>query len=79
MLWRRIRRTTASTGVNLTVTHGLGIPPDTWWIESVSDRSLGRTYVRPGTALTNTINIACSIQTTCTVDVFVMSLRNELF
>jgi hypothetical protein len=79
MLWRRIRRTTASTGVNLTVTHSLRIPPDVWWIEPVSDRGVGRTYVRPGTALTNTINIACSISTTVTVDVFVVSLRNELY
>lgn len=79
MLFRRVQRTTGSTGVALTVTHALRIPPEAWWVEPCSDRSLGRTIVVPNTALTNTINIRNSIQTTCTVDVFVMSLRGELY
>ena len=79
MLVRRIRRTTASTGVTLTVTHGLRDTPDAWWIAPCSDRALGRTRVVPGSPLTNTINIVNSIATTATVDVFVMSLKGELY
>lgn len=79
MLWRQIRRTTALTGVNLVVTHGLNIPPNAWRIESVSDKALGRTRVVPGTVLTNTIAVVNNAQSVTTVDVFVMSLRNELF
>jgi len=79
MIWRRIQRRTLSTGVTLTVTHGLRMAPELWWIEPVSDRALGRTRVVPGTALTNTINIVNSIQTTATVDLFVMLLKGTLY
>ena len=79
MLYRVVRRTTASTGVTLTVTHGMRCTPNFWNIHPVSDRSLGRTRVVPGTALTNLINIVNSAQTTCTVDVFVFAFRGELY
>lgn len=79
MLRTRVRRTTASTGVTLTVTHGLGAVPDIWWIEPVSDRSQGRAYVVAATVLTNLINVVCSIQTTCTLDVFVQNYQGRLY
>lgn len=79
MLFRRVRRTTASTGVGLTVTHALRCVPDYWSIAQLSDRGLGRCYVVPNTVLTNTITIRCSIQTTVTVDVFVMAFKGELY
>jgi hypothetical protein len=79
MLRTRVQRTTASTGVQLTVTHGLGAVPDLWSIEPVSDRGVGRTYVAPGTALTNTIAIRNSISTTVTVDVFVINYQGRLY
>jgi len=79
MLRRRIRRTTASTGVTLTVTHGLRCVPEFWNLEPVSDRSLGHTYVQVNTVLTNTITIVNSAQTTCTMDVFVMTFKGALY
>lgn len=79
MLFRRIRRTTASTGVGLTVTHALNVVPDFWSVTGCSDRSLGRTYVLPANILTNTILIRNSMQTTCTIDVFVMAFKGELY
>jgi hypothetical protein len=79
MLRTRVRRTTASTGVALTVTHGLGAVPDIWIVEPLSARPLGRQYIVPGTVLTNTINVVCSINTTCTLDVFVISYQGRLY
>jgi hypothetical protein len=79
MLRTRVRRTTASTGVTLTVTHGLGAVPDIWTLEPVSARSLNRTRVVPATVLTNLINIVNSIQTTCTMDVFVWNYQGRLY
>lgn len=79
MLRARTRRTTGSTGVTLTVTHGLGAVPDLWAIEPVSARPLGRQYVVPGTVLTNIINVVCSIETTCTLDVFTINYQGRLY
>lgn len=79
MLRTRVRRTTASTGVALTVTHGLGAVPDMWITEPLSARAAGRQYVVPATVLTNTINIVCSIQTTCTIDVFCINWQGRLY
>jgi hypothetical protein len=79
MLRTRVRRTTASTGVTLTVTHGLGAVPDLWSIEPLSDRGVGRTYVVPATVLTNLINIVNSISTTVTVDVFCINWQGRLY
>ena len=79
MLRTRVRRTTGSTGVTLTVTHGLGAVPDMWFIEPCSDRSLGRAYAVPGQVLTNTIDVVCSIESTCTLDVFVQNYQGRLY
>jgi len=79
MLRTRVRRATASTGVTLTVTHSLGAVPDIWSLEPVSARSLNRSRVVPGTVLTNLINIVNSIQTTCTMDVFVWNYQGRLY
>ena len=79
MLRARTQRTTDSTGVILTVTHALGAVPDIWMIEPVSDRSLGRAYVVAGTVLTNIINVVCSIESTCTLDVFTINYQGRLY
>lgn len=79
MLRTRVRRRTAATAVTLTVTHGLGAVPDLWILEPVSARSVGRQYVVPGTVLTNTINIVCSIASMCTIDVFVLNYQGRLY
>ena len=79
MLFRRIRRTTASTGVTLTVTHALNVVPDVWFPQDVSGRGRGRTVAMAATLLTNTVAIVNSTQTTVTVDVFVMAFKGELY
>jgi hypothetical protein len=79
MLFRRVRRTTAATGVALTVTHALNCVPDFWNIHPVSDRSRGRTRVVINTALTNTVTIVNSNASNATVDVFVMTFKGELY
>ena len=79
MLRTRVQRTTGTTGAVLSVTHALGAVPDLWALEPVSGRSLNRTYVTPGTPLTNMICIQNDIQTTCTMDVFVWSYQGRLY
>ena len=79
MLFRRIRRTTASTGVTLTVTHALNVVPDLWFPGDVTGRGIGRTTIMAATVLTNTLAIVNSAQTTVTVDVFVMAFKGELY
>lgn len=79
MLRTRVRRRTAATGVVLTVTHGLGTTLDAWNIVNVSNRARGRTYVVPGTALANTINVANSIASMVTVDVFCWVYQGRLY
>jgi len=79
MLRARTQRTTGSTGVTLTVTHGMGAVPDYWNVEPVSDRSQGRAYIVPATYLTNTIDVVCSIESTCTLDVFTVTYQGRLY
>jgi len=79
MLRARTRRATASTGVTLTVTHGLGAVPDFWSIAAVSGRNVGRAYVVPATVLTNTIDVVNSVQTTVTLDVFTINYQGRLY
>jgi hypothetical protein len=79
MLRARTRRTTASTGVTLTVTHGMGQVPDFWSCAAVSNRGLGRTAFITGRQLTNTIDIVNSIQTTVTVDIFTVFYNGRLY
>ena len=79
MLRARTRRATASTGVTLTVTHGLGAVPDFWSIAAVSGVGLGRTYVVPATPLTNTIDIVNSVESTVTLDVFTINYQGRLY
>jgi len=79
MLRTRVRRTTGSTGVSLTVTHGLGQVPDAWWFVHGSNRGVGFTYMPFGTALTNTIDVCNSNQTTVTLDVFCIFYNGRLY
>jgi len=79
MLRSRNRVRTASTGVSLTVTHGLGVVPDLYLITPLSARNLGCTYVRAASVLTNTIDICNSVQTTVTVDVFCWAYQGRLY
>ena len=79
MLRTRVRRTTASTGVALTVTHGLGVTLDAWNIVACSARAAGRTYVFPALVGINTITIVNSLQTTCTIDVFAWAYQGRLY
>jgi hypothetical protein len=79
MLWRRVRRTTASTGVALTVTHALGVIPEVWMLEPCSDRGLGRSLVVPGTLTATTLIVRNSIGITVTLDVFVFTFKGELY
>jgi len=71
MLRARVQRSTGSTGVALTVTHGLGAIPELWWWTNVSNRGLGTTY-RPAAVMptTNHIFLVNSTQTSVTLDVF---------
>lgn len=79
MLRTRVQRTTASTGVNLSVTHALGAVPDLWTQEPVSARALGATFFVPATVLTNMLCINNPMQTTVTTDVFVWSYQGRLY
>jgi len=74
MLCSRVQRRTGSTGVVLTVTHGLGAIPDAWSWTHVSNRGVGRTY-RPAALMptTNHIFLVNSVDTLCTLDVFTMA------
>ena len=78
MLRARTRRTTASSSVDLTVTHGLGAVPDYWGIEPVSDVSQGLAYVVPGTVLTNIINVTVPISI-ATLDIFTINYQGRLY
>jgi len=80
MLRTRVRRLTQTvTGTAMTVTHGLGAVPEVWHLEPTSDKGLGRCYVVPGTVLTNTINIMCSVESAVTVDVFCQNYQGRLY
>lgn len=79
MLRARTRATTASTGVNLSVSHGLGTVPDLWSIAPMSARDLGRTIVVAGAVGANRICINNPRQTTVTVDVFTWVWQGRLY
>jgi len=79
MLRTRVRRCTASTGVTLTVTHGLGVVPDFWAIQQLNLRGLGCTYVLPGSIGTTRMHIRNALQTTVSVDVFVIGYQGRLY
>jgi hypothetical protein len=79
MLRTRVQRRTDSTGVILTVTHGLGTTLDAWNLVDVSARGRGRTYHVNGAVTANTINIANSLNTNVTVDVFCWVYQGRLY
>ena len=79
MLRTRLRRSTGTTGLTMTVTHGLGVVPDFWAIQPLNLRGQGRTYVLPGTIATNIMHIRNAIQSTVSVDVFVIGYQGRLY
>ena len=79
MLRARTRATTASTGVTLSVSHGLGQVPDLWSLAPMSGRDLGRTIVIGGSVGTNRICINNPLQTTVTIDVFTWVYTGRLY
>jgi len=78
MLRARTRRTTGSSSVTLSVTHGLGAVPDLWLIEPVSDVSQGLAYVLPGTVATNVLHLTVPISV-ATLDVFTINYQGRLY
>jgi len=79
MLRTRVQTRTGSTGVILSVSHGLGTTLEAWNIVELSARGLGRTYHVPGTAAANRICVRNSIQTTVTVEVFCFAYQGRLY
>lgn len=78
MLRARTRRTTASSSVTLSVTHGLGAVPDLWLIEPCSDVSQGLAYVLPGTVATNDLHVTVPISI-ATLDIFTINYQGRLY
>jgi hypothetical protein len=79
MLRTRVQRTTASTGVALTVTHGLGGTLDFWALVPVSTRGIG--LYRPAATLptNNVIYVADGLATTVTLDVMCIAYQGRLY
>jgi len=83
MLRAVVQRTTGSTGVELTVTHGLAQVPDAWNVVHNSDT--GKATATYGTrmplasVLTNTVGVINSIQTNCTVTVTCIFYNGRLY
>jgi len=74
----RVTCNPATTGVSLTVTHGLGTTVDACWLVACSDRGLGRTYLVNRTGA-NTVRVCNSVGTTVTVDVFSWVYQGRLY
>jgi len=70
---------TGSTGVNLTVTHGLGQIPDAWWFVNNIARGAGTVHLIVGSVLTNILTIASSLQSTVSVNVFTIFYNGRLY
>lgn len=77
MLRARVRRSTGTTGLRLSVTHGLGTTADAlWWV--------GRNPRTPGTYLVqntgaNTIHLVNSLNSSATLDVFAWVWQGRLY
>ena len=74
-----VRRTTGSTGVALTVTHGLGTTLDFW---AITPRNLrGHTPGRPvaNYPTANVIFVCDWMQTTVTMDVLCVAYQGRLY
>ena len=82
MLRTRLRRSlnNATTGVRLTVTHGLGAVPEAWWWVNRNNRGLGSTYLRavdvPNATHMWLIN---SLGTHVTIDIFAIAYQARLY
>lgn len=78
MLRTRVQTRTASTGVTLSVSHGLGTTLDAWNIVELSNRGTGVTY-QIGAAGANRICVVNSAQTTVTLEVFAFVYQGRLY
>lgn len=80
MLRTRVRRRTGSSGVVLTVTHGLGTTLDFWAIVPRSNRALAPIMaVASGAPTANVIYVADTLATTVTLDVFCIAYQGRLY
>lgn len=82
MLRARIQRTLnpANTGTQLTVTHGLGVTIDAWWVVPISNRARQRTSRTAAVAPTaQTITVVNWAQTNATVDIFCLAYQGRLY
>jgi hypothetical protein len=77
MLRARVRRCTGTTGLQMSVTHGLGTTADVvWWV--------GRNRWQPGTYLVqntgaNTVHVVNSLNSNATLDVFCWVWQGRLY
>jgi len=79
MLRSSVFRSTAGTGVELTVTHALGAVPDVWWI-SARNGIYGTYFASVATAmLTNTLHIANDRASNSSVQVFALNYQGRLY
>jgi len=69
---------TGSTGVSLTVTHGLGVVPDRWFHASRNLRCRG-TYYLAAAVLTNVLTVVNSLESTVSLDVFCWVYQGRLY
>jgi len=79
MLRTRIRACTGSTGVVLTILHGLAGTIDAWNIVELNVRGRSWTHSPPNTQTNQRICIANDIQTTVSVDVFCWAWQGRLY
>jgi len=70
---------TGSTGVTLTVTHGLAQVPDMFWAVHRNGRGVGAGYFPAANVLTNTIDYINSLQSTVSVDIFCWFFDGRLY
>jgi len=74
-----VQRTTASTGVELTVTHGLAQVPDYFFAVNVSARGVRDPHFPPASVLTNTVGVVNALQTTVTLNVSCVFWNGRLY
>jgi len=79
MLRSILRRTTASTGVTLSVTHALGTIPDVVTFTPTSGLGQDRTYMAPGARSAAVVHVVNSIESTVTVDVTCLAYQGRLY
>lgn len=80
MLRTRVQRRTASTGVALTVTHGLAGTLDFWALMPVSNRAIAPFMaLATGAPTNNVIYVGDGLATTVTLDVICIAYQGRLY